>query len=258
MPTTASDLAQVGLRDIPAWWIATVSGTTAHYHHHPLQTLPLPHDNNNTSATGGQIRGYPGGGIVGFDPRDVRATVMHHQQQQQHLHHHPIPQQPAATTAAVPMGVSSTAPVPRSGERKKAVRALLRELGLGPGQQQQKKQQRHHYYAGKARKSEMSPLEKGKRKAEKEALLKAARADMASAAAGATAPSVSAAAAGAEVGAGTGEGGVAGQQGQVKVVEAVEGKGAEDGGKDVGKGPVGTAAAAQEVVAQKMGKLVDV
>ena len=121
------------------------------------------------------------------------------------------------------------------------MRALLRELGLavGTGGGGGRFVLAPPRGSGKPRKREVNPLEKGRRenREEKEVLVRAARADMAVAAAAATAGVLGVA------------GGVG--QGQRAVVEAVREKGGDLGGGKVVGG-------VQEVVAQSVGKLVDV
>ena len=273
MPTTPAALAAVGLRGVPAWWVATVArtgtGQLAHHrggqHHQHHAYRAGQHQHQHLQAQQGYLHSRDGhvlshvhvdGDGVGtervasMDPRDVRAGVM--------------VRQVAATSSAPSSSTTSNSsnnnsrtwihPTPLGGHgqgmsRKKVVRALLRELGLtvgtgGGGGGSGRFVLAPPRGGGKPRKREVNPLEKGRRenREEKEVLVRAARADMAVAAATAAATAGAAGVLG--IGGGVG-------QGQRAVVETVRGKGGDLGGGKVVGG-------VQEVIVQSVGKLVDV
>ncbi|KAK3903042.1 hypothetical protein C8A05DRAFT_33247 [Staphylotrichum tortipilum] len=228
MPTTPAGLAAVGLRGIPAWWVATAAGTGGHRAHSHSY-------NHRGGAAGGDgatspRKGAGAGGVV-FDPRDVRAGML----------------PPAPQSGPPPTSIPPTAPTLGVGggsnpQSKRAMRAaqlretvaLLRELGLGVT------------VAGKTRRREreINPLDKGRgaRGMDREGVLRGARVELAAAAAAAATNNTVA----------------AGEAGQERGVEGKEGKGkgVEEGKKEEsGKGGVGTV---QKVGGEELGKLVDV
>ncbi|KAK4156919.1 hypothetical protein C8A00DRAFT_40715 [Chaetomidium leptoderma] len=183
MPTTPRELAEVGLREIPAWWIASAAvglATTGHHHHqYHLQHQRNNNNNNNHNNIAAGL-GLMGGGAGRFDPRDVRLVGLPGGGGGSGVV--PNPDGGGGSSVNSNSNRNSNSNSNNSKRMMKAqlreTVALLRELGLRVG---------NHGNGngnGRARKREVNPLEKGRGKGfDKEAVLSAARADMASTAA---------------------------------------------------------------------------
>ncbi|KAK4238024.1 hypothetical protein C8A03DRAFT_33981 [Achaetomium macrosporum] len=174
MPTTRAELAEVGLREIPAWWrIATATATAA------LPPTPPVSPSGSTITTQqhsslGHLAGSNGSTSGGYDPRDVRAGLG--------VMRLLSPGAPGARTGTgtgdglgvgVGLGRGSNSSNKRAAKAQMQLRetvALLRELDLAL---------RGGAAKSARNKREVNPLDKGRGKGvvgeEKEALLQAAK-----------------------------------------------------------------------------------
>lgn len=260
MPSSPAELAAVGLREIPTWWVATVAGLPGRRHqrraHHNHQ-----HSNNNCggsgSGGGGGGGSHAGVGAIagdmaqggdgtdggrgwefGFDPRDARVGVLRRLGS--------LPLGAGIPGVGVGGGGAGAGSGPGSGSSKRAKKAQLREtvallrelwLGLGAG---------NGNGNGRARRKEreVNPFAKGRigKGVDRESVQRVGKVDVVGG--------------GAAVVGGTGAG-VGNGSGPEQAVlrRMVQEKAAEDGRKQGGQtaGPGG-----QVMAAQQVGKLVDV
>jgi hypothetical protein len=138
MPTTPAELAEVGLTDIPRWYIAETAAAARRHHlhlldavtknrnhtsgHHHLINLGLGAAASATAAGGGGGGGESDATLAGLDPRDVRVSTM----RQLGL------LAPALTSSAPPAAAPAAAPETSAAAAEAAAHAGL-HAGLLPG-----------------------------------------------------------------------------------------------------------------------------